>query len=146
MPLLAQTLIDSYGFNKADVHTLMNEQATHNGIIAEVRSHLIENAKRAKQQGKEAVVLYYFCGHGSQYPDQDGDENDALDETFVAYDSRTSGTPDILDDEIDDLKAELRPFTTNTTLIFESCHSGTGSRGDSDERYISEEADDDTQK
>ncbi len=50
---------------------------------------------------------------------------------------------DILDDELDDLKAELRPFTSNTTLILESCHSGTGSRG-SENEYISEETDDDT--
>jgi hypothetical protein len=147
VPLLAQTLIDSYGFKKSDVHLLMNEQASKSAIISEFRSHLIENARRSKREGKEAVVLYYFCGHGSQYADQDGDENDGLDETFVAYDSRTGGTPDILDDEIDDLKAELRPYTTNTTLIFESCHSGTGSRGDdSDRDYVSEEADQDTQK
>lgn len=144
VPLLAQTLIDSYGFSKGDVHILLNDQAGKNAIINEFRSYLIENARRAKQQGKEAVVLYYFCGHGSQYKDQDGDENDGLDETFVAFDSRTGSTPDILDDEIDDLKAELRPLTTNTTLIFESCHSGTGSRGDEgDKEFTSEEADED---
>ena len=146
VPLLAQTLIDNYGFKKGDVHTLLNDQAGKSAIISEFRSHLIDNARKAKKDGKEAVIVYYFCGHGSQYPDQDGDENDGLDETFVAYDSRTGGTPDILDDEIDDLKAELRPFTTNTTLILESCHSGTGSRGDGDKEYTSEEADEDTQK
>ena len=54
---------------------------TVNGLAPSVA--MIENARRAKQQGKEAVVLYYFCGHGSQYKDQDGDENDGLDETFV---------------------------------------------------------------
>ncbi len=146
VPLLAQTLIDNYGFKKGDVHMLLNAQAGKNAILNQFRSHLIENARMAKKDGKEAVIVYYFCGHGSQYPDQDGDENDGLDETFVAYDSRTGSTPDILDDEIDDLKAELRPFTTNTTLILESCHSGTGSRGDGDKEYTSEEADDDTKK
>ena len=146
VPLLAETLINSYGFKKGDVHILLNDQAGKNAILGEFRSHLIENARKAKQQGKEAIVLYYFCGHGSQYPDQDGDENDGLDETFVAYDSRTGSTPDILDDEIDDLKAELRPLTTNTTLIFESCHSGTGSRGDDGgKEFTSEEADEDKQ-
>ena len=146
VPLLAQSLTDDYGFAKSDVHILLDDQAGKKAVINEFRSHLIENARRAKQQSKEAVVFYYFCGHGSQYPDQDGDENDGLDETFVAYDSRVGSTPDILDDEMDDLKAELRPLTTNTTLIFESCHSGTGSRGDEDKAYISEEADEDTQK
>ncbi len=128
VPLLAQTLIDNYGFKKENVRTLLDGQATKDAIIGQFRSHLIDNARAAKKDSKEAVVVYYFCGHGSQYPDQDGDENDGLDETFVAYDSRTGGVPDILDDEIDDLKAELRPWTTNTTLILDSCHSGTGSR------------------
>ena len=147
VPLLAETLTGLYGFKKENVLTLVDGQATKAGIIDIFRSHLIANARRAKVQGNgNAVIVYYFCGHGSQYADQDKDENDGLDETFVAWDSRTGSTPDILDDEIDDLKAELRPFTHNTTLIFESCHSGTGSRGDGDTEYISEEADIDLKK
>ncbi len=144
VPLLAQSLIDSYGFKKENVRTLLNEQATREAIVSQFFAHLIDNAKAAKKDSKEAVVVYYFCGHGSQYPDQDGDENDGLDETFVAYDSRMGNVADILDDEIDDLKAELRPFTTNTTLILESCHSGTGSRnGDT---LISQQAEGDKKK
>ncbi len=140
VPILAETLIKDYGFAEKNVLTLLDEKATKAGIIEGFRSHLTENAKKAKTDGKEAVVVYYFCGHGSQYADQDDDENDGKDETFVAYDSRTGDVFDILDDEIDDLKSELRQFTTNTTLILESCHSGTGSRGDADEgRYISQE-------
>ena len=84
VPLLAQTLIDSYGFKKENVRTLVNEQATKAAILGEFRSHLIDNARAAKKDAKEAVVVYYFCGHGSQYPDQDKDENDGLDETFLA--------------------------------------------------------------
>lgn len=142
VPMLRETLIKDYGFDENNILTLLNEKATKEAIISNFRSRLIENARKAKVRGKEAVIVYYFCGHGSQYPDQDGDENDGKDETFVAYDSRTADVFDILDDELDDLKAELRPFTTNTTLILESCHSGTGSRGDSE--YISEETEDDT--
>ncbi len=142
VPLLRETLIKDYGFSENNIVSLMNEQAAKEAIIASFRTHLIENAKKAKLGGKEAVILYYFCGHGSQYPDQDGDENDGKDETFVAYDSRTGNVFDILDDELDDLKTELRPFTSNTTLILESCHSGTGSRG-GDNEYIAEETGDD---
>ncbi|MEO8073682.1 MAG: caspase family protein [Acidobacteriota bacterium] len=144
VPLLRETLIKDFGFSENNVVTLLNDKATKEAIISNFRSHLIENAKKSKQQGKEAVIVYYFCGHGSQYPDQDDDENDGKDETFVAFDSRTGDVFDILDDELDDLKAELRPLTTNTTLILESCHSGTGSRGD--QEYISEETDVDTRK
>ena len=142
VPALRETLIKDYGFSENNVVTLLNEKATKDAIISNFHSQLIENAKKSKLAGKEAVIVYYFCGHGSQFPDQDNDENDGKDETFVAYDSRTGDVFDILDDELDDLKAELRPYTSNTTLILESCHSGTGSRGG--EELISEEADDDT--
>src|SRR3954454_23933905 len=40
VPLLAQTLIDNYGFQSGDVHTLMNERAGKAAILAEFRTHL----------------------------------------------------------------------------------------------------------
>ncbi len=141
VPLLAGALAD-YGFEDANVMRLIDKQATHEAIVQSFRTQLIERARTIKAKNSEAVVVFYFCGHGSQYPDQDGDEADGLDETLVAYDSRSSKSFDILDDEIDDLKAELRQYTTNVTIILESCHSGTGSRGG--EEFISEQADDDT--
>ena len=140
VPALADTLIKDYGFAENNIVTLLNEKATKAEIINKFQTHLIANAKKSK----DAVIVYYFCGHGSQFADQDGDENDGKDETFVAYDSRTNNVFDILDDEMDDLKSELRPYTSNTTLILESCHSGTGSRGDfNDQQYISQETNDD---
>lgn len=123
---LRDTLVGDYGFG-SNVLTLLNESARRNDIKAAFRSHLIENAKKAKAAGKEAVIVYYFCGHGSQYPDENGDEADGKDETFVAWDSRTTGH-DLLDDEIDDLNFDLRKHTANATFILESCHSGTGTR------------------
>jgi Caspase domain. len=147
VPLLAESLVKNYGFLPGDVQSLLNQNASKAAVTNTFRSHLIDNARKAKENGKKAVVLFYFCGHGSQYPDQDGDENDQLDETLLAFDSRTSDVSDILDDELDDLKAELRPFTDNTTLILESCHSGTGSRESlSDNTYVTEEVDRDERK
>lgn len=133
--LLAQTLKENYGFKNNEVDaTLINEKATKKAIIEKFRTFLVANAREAKRNGKEAVIVYYFCGHGSQTPNQKDDvedkEDDGKDETFVAYDSRVDDY-DILDDEMDDLKWELRQETSNTTLIFESCHSGSASRGDS---------------
>ncbi len=143
VPLLADALRD-YGFEDGNVLRLTEKAATHQAIIDNFRSQLIGKAKAIKANNGEAVVVFYFCGHGSQYPDQDGDEADGLDETLVAYDSRSTAAFDILDDEIDDLKAELRQYTSNTTIILESCHSGTGSRGG--DGYVSEQADDDQRK
>jgi hypothetical protein len=130
--LLRAALVE-WGFpdDPAHIVTLKNEQATYKGITGSFRSHLTANAAKAKAAGKEATIVYYFCGHGSQFPNAVGDdeENDGMDETFVAWDSRAPGAFDILDDEMADLRYDLAKQTSSTTLIFESCHSGTGSRG-----------------
>ncbi len=132
--LLRSSLIE-WGFpdDNRNILTLKNEQATYKGVTDAFRKHLTANASREKANGREAVVVYYFCGHGSQYPNaaNDDEETDGLDETFVAWDSRAPGVFDILDDEIADLRYELSQHTSKTTLIFESCHSGTGSRNPS---------------
>lgn len=144
VPLLAETLVNDYGFEKQNVLSVLNENATKQNIIKSFKSHLVGNARKSREQGKEATVVYYFCGHGSQTADQDKDENDGLDETFVTYDSRTDDVPDMRDDELDDLKHELFPLTHNALYILESCHSGTASR--TDEQYISQEVAEDTKQ
>lgn len=141
VPLLKETLVKGYGFEGKNVVELTDKAAGKDEIINRFRSHLIGNALKVREAGKEALIVYYFCGHGSQYPDQDNEEGDKLDETFMAYDSRTDQIFDILDDEIDDLKAELRLHTTNAVFILESCHSGTGTRGND---YVAEETSPDT--
>ncbi|MGH9901262.1 MAG: caspase family protein, partial [Pyrinomonadaceae bacterium] len=80
------------------------------------------------------LLVFLFSGHGSRVPDQDDDENDPWDETIVPYDSRTAKGFDIRDDEIDDLFAELGQYSSNVTFIFDSCHSGTASRGELEAR------------
>ena len=47
----------------------------------------------------------------------------------VRYDTRTPGIFDISDDEIAGLLSQLLKKTSNVTLIFDSCHSGSMSRG-----------------
>jgi hypothetical protein len=128
--LLKETLIKDYAFDEKNIATLLSEQATRDAIITTFRTQLIDNAKK----NKDAIVIFHFSGHGSRVPDQDNDENDPWDETLVPYDSRTAKGYDIRDDEIDDLFAELSQFTANATFIFDSCHSGTASRGDLEAR------------
>ncbi len=133
--LLKETLTKDYGFDEKYVLTLRSEQATRDAMLGAFRTQLIENAKKSKEQGKDALIVFYYSGHGSRVPDQDDDEvGDEWDETIVPYDSRTAKGFDIRDDEIDDLFAELSQSTSNVTLIFDSCHSGTASRGDLEAR------------
>lgn len=122
---MKQLLIDKYGFSgQGDIVTLIGKQATVAAIETGFREHLLNNAK--KQPG--ATIVFYFSGHGSQTSDKDNDEGDGADETLVAYDSRTAGKADISDDTIETWLAGLTPHTGNVTVIFDSCHSGDGTK------------------
>lgn len=124
--LMRDLLIDKYGFSATDnsIVTLLGSQATVAAIRAAFKAHLVENAKKQP----DAKVIFYFSGHGSHLPDFDGDEGDGVDETLVAYDSRSAGGQDIVDDEIEKWLIELEQYTSNVTVIFDSCNAGTGTK------------------
>lgn len=120
----------------SNVKTLCSEQATRDGILQSFRKQLIENAKNyfvankmtAADRDKGANVVFFYSGHGSKLEDKNGDESDGVDETIVAQDSDRNGVKDIIDDEFDAFYKELSQYTTNITLMFDSCHSGTITR------------------
>ncbi len=102
-------------------------------ILNAFREHLIAGAKKEKDDHKrEAIVVFYFSGHGSQILDRNGDEDgDRYDETLVVWDSGRKHDNlafDIRDDEISELLAELNQYTSNVHFVLDSCHSGTGTR------------------
>jgi len=134
--LMQQTLTNDFGFLPANVVPLTGTGAGRESIIRAFKTHLIGGAKAARERNQEAVVVFHFSGHGSRLPDQDGDEKDSWDETLVPYDSRTAGVFDIRDDEIQDLLIELSQYTANVTFILDSCHSGTGTRGELEAREV----------
>jgi hypothetical protein len=102
--------------------------ATRANILAAFESHLTGNHRIRNGD----VVVIYYSGHGSQIPDEEGDEEDGYDETIVPCDSgnRTSRKEvlDISDDEIAIMLEQLGQRTQNINLIFDSCHSGTVTR------------------
>ena len=124
----------------ANITTLTNEKATKQGIFNAFRDALINNAKNHFENTKrrDAVVLFQYSGHGSQAPDADGDETDNLDETLVTYDSQDvkGKNFDITDDEIFELTSELKRYTDNIVYVFDSCHSGSGTRNAEDARRL----------
>ena len=80
---------------------------------------------------KDDIVLIYFSGHGSSRFDPRSNDPDKKNETIVPHDSGRIGTDpfnDILDDEIRNTIEQLGAKTSYTTLIFNSCHSGTITR------------------
>jgi hypothetical protein len=90
--------------------------ATRDNILAAVHRHLIENNKIQKDD----IVVIYYSGHGSQVPDENGDEEDGYDETIVPCDSgdrsKREEVRDIRDDEISELLDKLALRTKNINL------------------------------
>lgn len=120
---IEQVLTTRFGFEQRGIKQLLNEQATHHAIIAAFQRHLIAKADN------NSAVLFYFSGHGSQMKNTDGTEPDGWDETICPYDSGEGDIFDISDKEIAGLLQQLLKKTSNVTLIFDSCHSGSATRG-----------------
>jgi hypothetical protein len=119
---LVKELLLQYGFQNDEKHilTLLGKQASHAAIATAFKSQLIENAAKHPS----AIFLFYFSGHGSRaYKVAPGD--DSVHDTIVAYDSRSDGGKDILDNELIDWFEALRGYTNNITFILDSCHSGS---------------------
>lgn len=70
--LMRQALMDKFGFPAENIVTVLNAQATRAGIETAFRTQLIERA----QPGD--VVVFYYSGHGTQVPDDNGDEADGV--------------------------------------------------------------------
>jgi hypothetical protein len=122
---IRDVLTRRFGFKETDLLILKDKQATKANILGSFRDHLIEGA------GADTIAVFYYSGHGSQMYDVSGDEPDSYDETIVSHDSgRSKDHPnnDVSDDEFNGLLAELSNKTKHTTVIFDSCHSGSGTR------------------
>lgn len=140
--LMNDLLTETYRFDaKTEIQKLLGsnpkaaEQPTRAAILDAFDKHLVENAKKyfadnkLTSPDKGATVVFYYSGHGSHLPDNNNDEADGQDETIVPMDSDKAGTRDIRDDDFDRRFMELKKYTVNVTFIFDSCHSGTITRG-----------------
>lgn len=107
---------------------LLNEQASLAGIERAIKSWLIDGV------GPGDRVLIYFSGHGTQIPDENGDEDDQADEVLVTYDltvSQSGGRPVLENALIDDHFGELLAAipSRDVTVLIDACHSGTVTKG-----------------
>lgn len=107
-----------------EVRILINEEATASNIERWFRSWLIAGTRPGDR------VFFFYAGHGSQIADDNGDERkeDGKDETLAPYDvNPRSGANMIRDDLFDEMIGKLSG--RRAVLVFDSCHSGTISRG-----------------
>ncbi len=110
------------------------ELATHQAILDQL-------AKVAAEAKAGDFVYLQFSGHGSQQPAViDKDEADGRDEIFLAADTMMAPKdnptfmPNVLTDgEMADALKAIRKTGAFVWLVFDSCHSGTMTRGAPDD-------------
>ncbi len=118
---IAEILKAKYGFQATDMKVLLNGAATRAAILA-----AIDNLTRASQRGD--VVAIYYAGHGAQRYNSKSWKPTHLDQTIVPVDAN-AGVFDIRDKELAVLFNQLLDKGVTLTLIFDSCHSGSITRG-----------------
>ena len=124
---MKELLVSQYGFKTEDILVLTDSRATRAAILKSFQIWLVDGTRKGD------VVLFYFSGHGTQIPDQNGDEEDGLDEAICAHDVMPRGAKSIeesgiiIDDEIGVL---LRKLEGRSVVSFiDACHAGTMTRG-----------------
>src|SRR5262245_38995569 len=93
---------------------LTDDQATADEVIRCINSF-------AQELEAGDIFLLTYSGHGSQVTDEDGDETDGWDETWVLWDRM------LIDDELYQLFSQFAAGV-RIFMLSDSCHSGTVAR------------------
>jgi len=113
-------LAREFGFDPASIRVLTDARATRDAIMDGLEAMV------ARASDGDTLVFHY-SGHGSQVPDQDGDErSDRLDEVLCPRDFTWEGCW-IRDDDLSEVFSRL-PKGVHLEVLLDSCHSGTGTR------------------
>jgi len=120
-------------FSADNVTTLGSAQGLDLATRAAILRELGEIAAKAK---KDDFVFLQFSGHGSYQPAGTGDttEQDGRDEIFLAADTKMAegggNLPNVItDNEFAEAFTAIRKTGATLWLVFDSCHSGTITRG-----------------
>ncbi|MBR1808245.1 MAG: caspase family protein [Paludibacteraceae bacterium] len=138
IPMVEEMLLAN-GFSKANIVELSNQQATCAAIKQQ-----FENLIARSQSGD--YIYIHFSGHGQQITDLNGDEEDGFDEAWIPYDAQFAftkgkyeGQNHLIDDELNGYLHRLREKIGGTgkiIVVADACHSGGGSRAETDEEYV----------
>jgi len=126
--LIAKVLQDRFQFEKKNIISCINNQATHT---------LVKKAleKLAGKVKKGDFIYIHYSGHGSYAQDSNGDEHPRdFDQTWVTYGSRSNRVKgidqyDILDDELFQWLTPLFKKSSYVVFVSDSCHSASITRG-----------------
>ena len=100
------------------VSALRNAEATRAGITSALAGHV----SRMKPGD---VFLFQYAGHGTQFPDDTGDEPDGKDEALCPVDMMSSGF--IRDDDVRTILNQV-PQGALAVAFIDCCHSGSITR------------------
>jgi hypothetical protein len=126
--LVRGLLSSRFDFASDDITVMLDEQATHTGIIDAIRD-------LSERVGHGDIVYIHFSGHGSRTPD--AADNNRLKPTLIPFGARSGSADaadnlddyDILSDQLKAVVAEISAKTENIAFVSDSCHSGTITRG-----------------
>ena len=122
--------LQSHGFDKRNIKTLKNNQATKNEIIKSLKELCAE-----VQSGDK--IIFHFSGHGQPVTDLNGDEENGLDESIIPYDAFKTpkykngdtfyqGENHIIDDELFPIFNEIKNRVGNNgyfLVTIDACYS-----------------------
>ena len=111
-------LNEYYGFAKSAITVLTDYSATNKAMQSAIGS-LIGNAKKGD------ILLLHYSGHGSNVPDDNGDEADRRDEILCPTD--LDWKDPLRDDWLRKTFNGLKPGVS-LTVVMDCCHSGSNTR------------------
>ncbi|MCX8522698.1 caspase family protein [Chryseobacterium formosus] len=115
---MANTLVIC-GFNPSQIKILTNQNATRANILNYLKALVAQSVKGDS-------LVFYYSGHGTRVANIGTDlEIDGLDEAICPHDYASAGV--IRDDDFKAVLSKLKAGV-NLEVIFDCCHSGTGTR------------------
>jgi hypothetical protein len=113
-----KVLTEYYGFAGKDITVMTDLKATKEAMQAAIQK-LVAGARKGD------VLLLHYSGHGSNVPDDDGDEAEEREEILCPTDLdwKDPFRDDWLRKTFDKLKSGV-----SLTVIMDCCHSGTNTR------------------
>jgi hypothetical protein len=115
---LEQALTTYYGFSAQDITSLTDLQATTKAMQSAIQK-LIARGKKGD------TLLLHYSGHGSNVPDDNGDEADHRDEILCP--TNLDWNDPLRDDWLRKTFNKLRAGVS-LTVIMDCCHSGSNTR------------------
>jgi len=113
---MEDVLVSYSNWDSNNIELLTDKMASKTGIYV-----AIENMAKNENADADDVYLFFFSGHGSRIPDDDGDEADTFDEVICPYDT-TGELENVISD--DELGGWLEECKGNIVVILDTCMSG----------------------